>query len=98
MNQNSGKRILLVDDSPEDIELALVALGEYQLSNEVVTLRDGVEALDYLYRRGTFANRSPGEPALILLDLKMPRLGGAEVLKEIKSHPELKMIPVVVMT
>lgn len=92
------KRILLVDDSPRDVELAIAALEEYHLFNEIVALRDGVEALDYLFRRGEFAQRPPGEPAVILLDLKMPRLGGAEVLKQIKGDPKLKMIPVVVMT
>src|SRR5687768_16845818 len=98
MSTNSLKRIMLVDDSPQDTELALAALEEYNLTNEVVTLRDGVEALDYLFRRGDFAQRAPGEPAVILLDLKMPRLGGAEVLKEIKADSKLKMIPVVMMT
>jgi CheY-like chemotaxis protein len=98
MSANPLKRILLVDDSPQDIELALAALEEYHLTNEVVTLRDGVEALDYLYRRGDFADRPPGEPAVILLDLKMPKLSGAEVLKEIKHDPKLRMIPVVMMT
>jgi CheY-like chemotaxis protein len=92
------KRILLVDDSSRDIELALDALAQYNLANEVITLRDGVEALDYLYRRGQFANRSNDQPAVVLLDLKMPKVDGIEVLRQVKSDPQLKMIPVVVMT
>ena len=92
------KRILLVDDSPHDTELAVTALEANNLANEVLTLRDGAEALDYLYRRGEFAARPPGEPAVILLDLKMPRVDGMEVLRQIKSDPVLKVIPVVVMT
>jgi CheY-like chemotaxis protein len=92
------RRILLVDDSPRDTELALDALTQNNLANEVVALRDGVEALDYLYRRGPFADRHVGNPAVILLDLKMPRVDGIEVLRQIKSDPQLKVVPVVVMT
>lgn len=95
---NSLKRILVVDDSPRDTELALTALATHHLANEVIALRDGAEALDYLYRRGAFANRPHGDPAVILLDLKMPKVDGIEVLRQIKSDPALKMIPVVVMT
>jgi CheY-like chemotaxis protein len=95
---NSLKRILLVEDSPADAELAMRALAEYRLANEVLHVRDGVEALDYLYRRGAFAQRPEGHPALVLLDLKMPRLDGTEVLRQLKADPELQMIPVVVMT
>ena len=91
-------RILLVDDSPRDIELALDALAHNHLANEVVALRDGAEALDYLYRRGEFADRGKGNPAVVMLDLKMPKVDGIEVLRQIKSDPQLKMIPVVVMT
>lgn len=92
------RRILLVDDSPRDRELALDALREYHLVNEVVALRDGAEALDYLYRRGEFAQRTDGDPAVVLLDLKMPKVDGLEVLRQVKSDPQLKVIPVVMMT
>lgn len=91
-------RILLVDDSDGDREMALVALEQHHLAHEVLSLRDGAEALDYLYRRGDFAGRSGGNPAVVLLDLKMPRMSGLEVLRQIKGDPALKMIPVVVMT
>jgi CheY-like chemotaxis protein len=90
--------VLFVDDSPRDTELALSAFEEYHLGNEVVVARDGAEALDYLYRRGPFAGRAEGQPTLILLDLKMPRVDGLEVLRQIKGDPALKAIPVVVMT
>lgn len=92
------RRILLVDDSPRDTELALDALRDYHLANEVIALRDGVEALDYLYRRAQFEERTDGNPAVILLDLKMPRIDGLEVLRQVKSDPDLKTIPIVVMT
>lgn len=92
------RRILLVDDSPRDTELALDALKQYQLANEVVALRDGVEALDYLFRRGQFASRPDEVPAVILLDLKMPRVDGLEVLRQLKQDETLKVIPIVVMT
>jgi two-component system, response regulator len=95
---NSLKRILIADDSPRDTELALTALEMHHLANEVVTVRDGAEALDYLYRRREFADRAHGDPAVILLDLKMPKVDGIEVLRQIKGDPALKMIPVVVMT
>ena len=92
------RRILLVDDIPRDTELALDALQQYHLANEVVTLRDGAEALDNLNRRGAFAHRTDAEPAVILLDLKMPRVDGLEVLRQLKSDPKLKVIPIVAMT
>lgn len=92
------RRLLLVDDSPRDTEMALDVLQQYNLANEIVTLRDGAEALDYMYRRGEFATRGPSEPGVILLDLKMPRVGGIEVLRQLKSDPQFRMIPVVVMT
>jgi CheY-like chemotaxis protein len=92
------KRILLVEDDPQDVELTLTALGEYNLANEIVVARDGVEALDYLYRRGTFAQRPEGNPVVILLDLKMPRVGGIQVLRQLKADGQLRLIPVVVLT
>jgi two-component system, response regulator len=94
----SLKRILLVEDSPRDAELVLNALAANHLANEVVGLRDGAEALDYLYRRGEFAGRENGQPAVILLDLKLPKVDGTEVLRQIKADPQLKIIPVIVMT
>ena len=95
---NPLKRILLVEDSPRDAELILDALQGHQLANEVVHVRDGAEALDYLYRRGEFADRSEGQPALMLLDLKLPKVDGLEVLRQIKSDSSLKVIPIVMMT
>jgi CheY-like chemotaxis protein len=92
------KRILLVEDDPKDIELTLAALSEQNLANEVMTARDGVEALDYLYRRGSFAQRSAGNPVVILLDLKMPRLDGIQVLRQLKEDEQMRLIPVVVLT
>ena len=92
------KRILMVEDSRRDAEIALEALRDYHLVNEVVHVRDGEAALDYLYRRGEFATRTDGQPAVILLDLKMPKVDGMEVLREIKDDPALKIIPVVTMT
>ena len=91
-------RILIVEDDPNDVELTLTALDEYKLANEVVVTRDGEEALDYLYCRGTFKTRSNDNPAVLLLDLKLPKLDGLEVLQQIKSDEKLKMIPVVVLT
>ena len=92
------RHLLLVDDSPRDTELALEALAQYHIANEVVTLRDGAEALDYLHRRGPFAGRPGTDPAVILLDLKMPKVDGLEVLRDVKADPGLKVIPVVMMT
>jgi len=92
------KRILYAEDSAADVELTLAALEEHHLANEVVAVGDGVEALDYLYRRGAFASREAGNPAVVLLDLKMPRVDGLEVLRQVKSDPELRTIPVVIMT
>lgn len=91
-------RILLVEDSDRDAELTLDALSECHLANEVLRVRDGAEALDYLHRRGGFAGRGGGNPAVVLLDLKMPRVDGLEVLRELKGDPGLRTIPVVVMT
>jgi two-component system, response regulator len=92
------KRILLAEDSDRDAELALDALGQHNLINEIERVRDGAETLDYLFRRGQFANRPDGNPVVVLLDLKMPKVDGIEVLRQIKSDPQLKVIPVVVMT
>ena len=91
-------RILLVEDDPKDVELTLTALEEYKLANEVVVAHDGAEALDYLYRRGNSANRSTDNPAVLLLDLKLPKVDGLEVLQQIKDDAKLKLIPVVVLT
>ena len=91
-------RILLVEDDPKDVELTLTALEDYKLANEVVVAHDGAEALDYLYRRGNFANRSTDNPAVLLLDLKLPKVDGLEVLEQIKADAQLKLIPVVVLT
>jgi CheY-like chemotaxis protein len=92
------KPILLVEDSPNDIELTLAALSEHHLGNEVVVCRDGVEALDYIFCRGGYAKRSPGNPAVILLDLKLPKVDGLEVLRTIKADATLRTIPVVMLT
>jgi CheY-like chemotaxis protein len=91
-------RILIVEDDPNDLELTLTALADHNLANEVVVARDGQQALDYLFRRGEFAARSVDNPAVMLLDLKLPKVSGLEVLQEIKSDEHLKMIPVVVLT
>jgi CheY-like chemotaxis protein len=93
---NTLARILLVEDNPHDAELTLKALAN--MANEVLHLWDGAEALDYLYRRGEFAGRPEGNPAVVLLDLKMPRVDGLEVLRQLKGDPELKKVPVVIMT
>ena len=92
------KRILLAEDSLDDIELTLRVLAEYHLANKVDVVRDGVDALDYLYCRGRFADRPPGNPALVLLDNKMPRVDGLEVVRQVKTDERLKMIPVVMLT
>src|ERR1700732_3596175 len=91
-------RILLVEDDPNDVELTLTALGEYNLANEVVVARDGQQALDYLYCRGEFHARPHDNPAVMLLDLKLPRVDGWEVLQQVKADERLRMIPVVVLT
>jgi CheY-like chemotaxis protein len=91
-------RILIVEDDPNDVELTLTALADYNLANEVVVTRDGQQALDFLYCRGEFSTRASGNPAVMLLDLKLPRIGGLEVLQQVKSDENLKTIPVVVLT
>jgi CheY-like chemotaxis protein len=90
--------ILLVEDSVRDAEMTVVALEESHLANSIVHVRDGEEALDYLYQRGEFAERTPGNPSVVLLDLKMPKVDGMEVLRQIKADPRFKAIPVVMMT
>lgn len=95
---NGLARILLVEDDPKDVELTLTALEEYNLANEVVVAGDGEEALDYLNCRGNFAARPQGNPAVLLLDLKLPKVDGLEVLQSIRSDEKLQMIPVVVLT
>ena len=92
------KRILLAEDSDRDAELTLDALAHHHLGNEIERVRDRAEALDFLYRRGQFASRAEGNPVVVLLDLKMPKVDGMEVMRQIKSDPQLKLIPVVVMT
>ena len=91
-------RILLAEDDAKDVELTLTALGEHNLANEVAVVRDGEEALDYLYRRGKYKKRPNGNPLVILLDIKMPKIDGLEVLQQIKNDPGLKTIPVVMLT
>lgn len=93
-----AKRILLVEDKAEDIELTLAALAKHDLAKRVAVARDGVEALDYLYCRGKFNGRPGGNPGVVLLDIKMPRLDGLEVLRRIKSDDQLKSLPVVILT
>ena len=92
------KRILLVEDTPNDVELTLAALDEAHLANEVVVVRDGAEALDYLHARGAFDGRSSAQPAVVLLDLKLPKVDGLEVLQQVKSDAELRTIPIVMLT
>ncbi len=95
---NELGRILLAEDDPKDVELTLAALAEYNLANDVVIARDGEEALDYLARRGRFADRPEGNPVVILVDLKMPKVDGVEVIRTVKSDPAMRSIPVVALT
>jgi CheY-like chemotaxis protein len=90
--------ILLVEDDPNDVELTLTALTKNNLANGVDVVSDGAQALDYLFRRGAYASRGEGNPIVILLDLKLPRVDGMEVLEQVKSDPYLKTIPVVILT
>ena len=92
------RNILLIEDDPRDVELTLTALEEHHLANKVVAVRDGEKALDYLYRRGEFKDRPPGHPIMVLLDIKMPKVNGLEVLKIIKADENLRTIPVVVLS
>ena len=92
------RRILLAEDDPNDVELTLTALRNNRLANEVVVAHDGAEALDYLFQRGAYAGREPGNPAVVLLDIKMPKVDGLEVLRQIRADPMLKTLPVVILT
>jgi len=92
------KPILLVEDNPQDLELTLIALERSQLANEVIVLRDGAEAIEYLTQTGEYAERVPGNPAVVLLDLKLPKVDGIQVLQEIRGQPSLKSLPVVMLT
>ncbi len=90
--------ILLVEDNPKDLELTLAALEKCSLANEIVVARDGAEALDYLYRRGDYAERHVGDPAVVLLDLKLPKVDGLEVLETVKNDSEMRAFPIVMLT
>lgn len=90
--------ILLVEDNPVDIELTLEALKRSQIANEIIVVRDGVQAIDYIFSQNAYVDRDPEPPAVILLDLKLPKVNGLEVLEKIKSHPEHRKIPVVMLT
>ncbi len=92
------KRILMVEDNPNDVELTLSALAEHHLANEVVVVRDGEEALDYLHRRGVYKLRGAGHPAVVLLDLKLPKVDGLQVLEQMRADPDMRFIPVVMLT
>ncbi|MER0042528.1 MULTISPECIES: response regulator [unclassified Pseudomonas] len=92
------KPILLVEDNPHDLELTLIALERSQLANDVIVMRDGAEALDYLFRRGDHADRLPGNPAIMMLDLKLPKVDGLEVLKAVRDSAELRSMPIVMLT
>jgi CheY-like chemotaxis protein len=92
------KRILLAEDNIHDVELTLSALDEHNLANEVVVVRDGAEALDYLYHRGKFEGHANGLPVVVLVDLKMPKVDGLQVLKQMRADPVLRHIPVVMIT
>jgi len=92
------RTILLAEDSPHDAEMAIDALRDAHLANPIVHVEDGVETLDYLLRRGKFADRPEGDPAVLLLDIKMPRMDGLEVLKQLREHETLKRMPVVILS
>ena len=95
---NNLRPILLAEDNPNDVELTLAALHSMHLANDVTVVHDGAETLDYLHRRGAFAARTSGQPAVVLLDLKMPRVDGLEVLRQMRADPAMVFIPVVILT
>lgn len=92
------RNILLAEDNPHDVELTLTALAEHNFTNQVVVVNNGADALDYLYCRGQYANRPPGDPAVVLLDLKMPKVDGLQVLRTLKQDRDLRRLPVVMLT
>lgn len=92
------KRILLAEDNVNDVELTLSTFTKHNIANEVIVVRDGVEALDYLYKRGSYRMRRGNNPAVVLLDIKMPKVDGLEVLRQLRADPHLGMIPVVMLT
>jgi CheY-like chemotaxis protein len=92
------KKILYAEDNPKDVELTIEALTDHNLANKVIIVRDGVEVMDYLRRKGKYKDRKPGNPAVLLLDIKMPRMDGLEVLKVVRSDAALKMLPVVILS
>ena len=99
MNTNVEKKILLVEDNPDDVDLTLLALGKNQIMNEVIIVKDGVEALDFLFCKGKYDGRDPDDfPAVVLLDLKLPKVGGLEVLRLIRENSRTKLLPVVILT
>jgi CheY-like chemotaxis protein len=95
---NQLRPILLVEDNINDVELTLAALKQNNVANEVIVTRHGGEALDFLYHRGNYEKLPPGNPVVVFLDLKMPKVDGLEVLRQMKSDDSLKMIPVVMLT
>ena len=95
---HSIRAVLLAEDSPADAEMAIDALREANLANPIVHVEDGIEAMDYLLRRGRYADRAEGLPSVLLLDIKMPRMDGLEVLREVRANPQLRQLPVVVLT
>ena len=92
------RTILLAEDNPQDVELTLEALAAHNLANNVVVVNDGIEVLEYLRREGSYRLRAPGQPVVLMLDIKMPRMDGLEVLREIRSAPALKTLPVVILS
>ncbi len=96
--QHELRRILLAEDDPNDVELTLIALRDRHLANGVDVVNNGEQALNYLFRRGEYASRTSGHPAVVLLDIKMPKVDGLEVLRQVRDDPELKTVPVVILT